>query len=426
MNTYRAVTVMAIICLGVSVVAAGCGDDVTTSGTAGNGAAGGDGGSTTTTQPTVGGNGAQGGDGGIGGAGAQGGGGGMGGSGGPGEHPANVCPGDEYNIVEGMPLVINDSTDAPGTSDDYDPPQNTVGCGDTDSGPDHVYKINTTETGTLRFELTASGGLSSTFYVASSVNDGPGTCADYDGMAYFACSPPTLADEIQFENVTPRTFYIFVDGENGTSGDYELTVTLNPATCGDFTVNTLTNEECDDGNTNDNDGCDSTCQLEPPPVNTDLCLGETINVLSNSTTSISATTLGFNDDYVYMAGPMCTAPLDVPPNAGPEAVYNFLAPANGTVTASVGFDQSGTVNWCDIFTPGVDPECWDRVLWVSGPGVCGDPMAQLACSDLGFFEVETVTFPVTAGQAYYIMVDGFNNTQFSRGPFNLFVSHSTM
>jgi len=49
------------------------------------------------------------------------------------------------------------------------------------------------------------------------------------------------------------------------------------AECGDGTVNTSTvpPEECDDGNTTPDDGCDATCELEPPVIDLFQCLDGT-------------------------------------------------------------------------------------------------------------------------------------------------------
>jgi cysteine-rich repeat protein len=50
----------------------------------------------------------------------------------------------------------------------------------------------------------------------------------------------------------------------GETADCDSDCTV--AECGDGVKNTTAGEECDDGNTNDNDGCDSSCQWEPGAV----------------------------------------------------------------------------------------------------------------------------------------------------------------
>jgi cysteine-rich repeat protein len=69
------------------------------------------------------------------------------------------------------------------------------------------------------------------------------------------------------------TLLEFCDDANNSSTDFvvatpaprnnlNVTGTIPPSTCGNGTLEGL--EQCDDNNTNDGDGCSSSCQLEPP------------------------------------------------------------------------------------------------------------------------------------------------------------------
>ena len=66
-----------------------------------------------------------------------------------------------------------------------------------------------------------------------------------------------------FPSPSAGTWHVLVDRDSG-SGDYQVTTTIfggDPSVCGNSIIEA--GEECDDGNTNDDDGCSSDCQLEP-------------------------------------------------------------------------------------------------------------------------------------------------------------------
>ncbi|MEQ8272614.1 MAG: hypothetical protein RMA76_41110 [Deltaproteobacteria bacterium] len=62
-------------------------------------------------------------------------------------------------------------------------------------------------------------------------------------------------------NLEAGTYYLVVFAESGT-GNVQLTVSISNAICGNSVFETNAGEQCDDGNTNANDGCNATCQLE--------------------------------------------------------------------------------------------------------------------------------------------------------------------
>lgn len=82
-----------------------------------------------------------------------------------------------------------------------------------------------------------------------------------DPSAEIACNDDVDAQggnynsELGFAATAGVPYYIIVDGYNGEEGDFELTLTQ--ATCGDDTVDL--GEACDDGNTDDGDGCQADC-----------------------------------------------------------------------------------------------------------------------------------------------------------------------
>ncbi|MBW1809230.1 MAG: proprotein convertase P-domain-containing protein, partial [Deltaproteobacteria bacterium] len=98
---------------------------------------------------------------------------------------------------------------------------------------------------------------------------------DVDGASHIQTSLPA------------GVYYVYVDGAGGDCGNFDLSVIISPAAncgnmsceapyenctncppdcqcpnCGDGTINTTEGEECDDGDTDDGDGCSGICSVE--------------------------------------------------------------------------------------------------------------------------------------------------------------------
>lgn len=143
-------------------------------------------------------------------------------------------------------------------------------------------------------------------------------------------------------------------------------------------------EECDDGNTVGGDGCSATCTLEP------ITTCQPADVIACGQTRSANT-----------SGPAATDRIDgyncSPWNeTGPEYAFVFTAPSSSTVTATL----SGLGSDLDIF------------VLQDQAGRC-DSEACIAFGDL------SATFSATAGQTYYLVVDGYFGAQ---GPFTLKVT----
>ena len=92
-----------------------------------------------------------------------------------------------------------------------------------------------------------------TTLVISDDEDGPGSCSEID----------PARDEVA-RNLPAGTYYLSVEEVGGdATGAYTLIVAVAAPACGNRYVETRANENCDDGNTSSNDGCSSTCQIEP-------------------------------------------------------------------------------------------------------------------------------------------------------------------
>jgi cysteine-rich repeat protein len=82
--------------------------------------------------------------------------------------------------------------------------------------------------------------------------DGPNFCPKIDAVT-----------DVNARNRQPGTYFARVSefGNNNTIAAYTLVLTLSPIVCGDGVI-IAGSEVCDDGNTNDDDGCSSACVVE--------------------------------------------------------------------------------------------------------------------------------------------------------------------
>jgi hypothetical protein len=57
-------------------------------------------------------------------------------------------------------------------------------------------------------------------------------------------------------------------------------------------------------------------------------------------------------------------------------------------------------------------------------GNCGDPTAEVACSDnaMGWYLTEEVSFPALDTRDYFIFADGWNDDEFGVGTYTLWVT----
>lgn len=169
----------------------------------------------------------------------------------------------------------------------------------------------------------------------------------------------------------------------------DMTVDMNTTpVCGNWVVEGT--EECDDGDTESMDGCDSSCHIEgtcdapldfnaiatSPPDGIRTFAGDTISARD---------TVGSDD---------CGA------SGGQDVVFSYTPTANGLL---------------EIDTEG---SSFDTVIYVRT--ACASTASELACDDDGgSSSTSALSTVVTAGTPLFIVVDGFDETE--RGAFTLHV-----
>ena len=113
------------------------------------------------------------------------------------------------------------------------------------------------------------------------------------------------------------------DCDDGNFNDDDACLSnCRQAKCGDSFIRTGV-EECDDGNDVDTDGCSSTCKAQKPA--SEACPGQDLVVTADPGGVAVENDFGtLTNDLTGSCG-----------GDGPEAVYHFVAPSTGTVTASI-------------------------------------------------------------------------------------------
>jgi cysteine-rich repeat protein len=396
-----------------ALVAAACSDENTTATTSTTGTPNGGGGSAGATTSTTGGG--MPGGGGVGGMPV--GGGGTGGVPIP-DTGTDECPGDPYVLS------------APGTSfylaGDSTMATNNVTssfCATPTEAPELVYAFTINAPGSLKMqvrEATPGDPWNPTMFLRFGGCEDP--AFDYGCFEFFEGHEEFAVHFGQdfpfFTDTFPAVLYVFIDGDAANIGsEYTLKVEYNEPTCGDGITNafdTAVPEECDDGNNTPNDGCSPTCTFETITV-FDACEGEPVILLPNQPQALQGSTTPYDDDYTAAPGGGCLAPQP----GGKDRLYKIVPSVDGSVTASVGYATDGVTDVCekDGF---IDPSCWDRTLWVVGPNTCANG-PQIACSEVGLTAPEQITFPVSGGSNYFIVVDGYSNNPFplTYGPYVL-------
>lgn len=243
------------------------------------------------------------------------------------------------------------------------------------------------------------------------------------------CSQTPGSQESFVSALLPGTYWIVVTANDGEVNDFTLSVQCDAPACGDGILNETPGEECDDGNTMDGDGCDASCTLEQAAAELDTCIGvaagEPVAIASGELLRLPGdgsfvTTLGATDSG--------TGSCSLPPDhefifPAPDHVVRVRPSQDGTLRATLGLNGDG-VPFCgpDALQEPAFPfptGCYDRALHVRE--ACEDVGSEVACSDSpdSWWTPEEVSFPVLAGQDYYVFVDGWNGDEFGVGQYVL-------
>ncbi len=290
---------------------------------------------------------------------------------GPCPTPGDTCPGTE--------LTLTGSGTSPrvGTVDSSTAGLCSESVGSCNAGtiaPDAVYFVVPDIDGVMT--VTATAAFETVLYVR-------GTCDDPN--TEFGCNnkPVPAPDEVSLLVYKGKSYYLFVDGSNGSEGAFTLSVSIEPTVCGDGKISA--GETCDDSNTNPDDGCSPTCQVEPPPPN-DTCPGTSIMLTGTGDAprvgSVNGGNSSAGDDYKGK----CAY------NAGKDTVYNFTPDISGHAVIDMG---------------GATATNFDAILYART--TCASDTTELDCDDTDAVGGDNLAFDAVAGTTYYVIVDGDGN-----------------
>ncbi len=305
----------------------------------------------------------------------------------------DACAGAEaitLDLVNSPTAVISGTT--VGASDDY-----TGWCSDP-GGPDRVYELTLVQDGVLSLAVSGSNGLVPTMTIRNA------DCEQGDWWDY--CLDTSQWDgRLPTQAFAAGTYWIIIDSEDGTAGDYNFSARLNGHSCSDGIISGT--EQCDDTNEASGDGCFD-CQFESAPASLDQCDGDqyALSAGALNALSLSGTNTGYTDDY----SGSCS--WDV---GGRDRVFHIVPQSSGTMTARVGDDAFGN----SACVTQSSKSCWDHVLYIrKGSCASTDPLDELGCSDSNdWTATEQVSAEVTAGADYWVIVDGYDAAGYSFGDF---------
>ncbi len=302
---------------------------------------------------------------------------------GPPGSPVDACPGKATALTPGAEVIVDGDTT--GAKDDT---EGKVGaCAAGGGGPDHVYRLQPTGSGSLSIKVDGEGGMNPLFYLRS-------TCADKESQAL--CAPPLGAGSLVQASMnvqTGRDYFLVVDGASASAGKYRLTMKLTTgAFCGDGKVDA--GEACDDGNKVENDGCSNSCQqVNGDPASGTSCPGQPVHIWPGKvvTGTGSTTAVGYGSTFSKTS---TTCDLSTNTFLAPDHVYEVTAHAAGTLKVTL-TPIENTFN-----------------VQLVARTICTDPNSQGPisagrCANLGSAgAAEVMSFKVTNGEKVSVAADG--------------------
>ncbi|MBJ94094.1 MAG: hypothetical protein CMP23_06390 [Rickettsiales bacterium] len=257
------------------------------------------------------------------------------------------------------------------------------------TGPELAYSFTAEESGSVAAVLAeVEAGQDLDVYVMEDLAQG----CHSDGCVAFGDL------EAIFDVVAGSTYYVVIDGYVGAAGSFVLELECAASVPGDDDdsgpeddgLATQPSEDCDDGLDNDGDGVadcgDSDCVAD---------INCTSGVCSADGSLSEGASISGTNDASGSTSVMNT--YNCQPNwneSGPEYVYQYVAATNGQVSVEINETADelleyvvGSFDDLDLFV-------------LNGTASC-DPGNCVASGD------NSVNWYVTAGSAWYIVVDGF-------------------
>ena len=280
----------------------------------------------------------------------------------------DVCPGTPVKVDPGKKVELTGDT-SKGAIDHYGAGGD---CSSGYLGKAIAYEVSPSAAGTLTATIVPSLSFDAIVYAAKS------NCATGSVVGCVGGKGAGAITSTSFHVDGASKYYVFVEGKSGGTGAYTLRLDLASPFCGDGTVDP--GEDCDDGNTIADDGCDTMCHVRGNPLTAGKCPGLPVNVWSTaSTVVVTGSTKPYKNGYKGTCGG----------DTAPERPYAITPHLSGKLTAFL--DPAGTD--------------YDAVIYARTTPCGTGP--ELKCSDVPGLGGDSVTFAVTSGTTYYVFVDGY-------------------
>src|SRR5882724_8688889 len=236
-------------------------------------------------------------------------------------------------------------------------------CGSSGTAPEQVYRWTPAVSGTATIQTCGAGTTFDTvLYLRSGAcASGPEVAAGCNDDACTNATGLNRASRLTPTVTAGQTYYIVVDGYGGAQGTFSLTITPPAPT-------TTTTTTLPGGG-----GCSSPIAI---PAS-----GGTVSGATSGTSALAGS-----------CGSSGTAP---------ERVYQWTPAVSGTAT----------IQTCGAGTT------FDTVLYLRSGACAGGPEMAAGCNDdactnaTGLYRASRLTPTVTAGQTYFIVVDGYGGAQ---------------
>lgn len=297
----------------------------------------------------------------------------------------DACPGKALTLTPGagglLHATVNGTTK--GAFNHYG-----SACGGG-SGADVVYTFTPTSSGKAVVKLTAAFSAIVSARSSCDVSTSEVKCTDVP-----SAEGGTTSMELPIFAGTPVS--IIIDGYAGSNGTFTLDVDVSNAVCGNGIAELP--EACDDGNKVSGDGCSATCTVEDGGV-INACPGQPF-LLTGAAGAPRKVSFAGN---TLTTGKQSTGATGCFYWGGSNVVYALKSDVAGAVKA-------------DLVTGYTKGNLHARTE-------CTDTSYQVGCTQREAPGALSVEFPVTAGQWFYLFVDGHRDgSKDFAGPYSLSVT----
>ena len=302
---------------------------------------------------------------------------------GPPGSAVDSCPGKPTSIGAAEIVIEGDTTGA------KDKAKGKPGaCAAGGGGPDHVYHLQPTGTGSLLVKVQGLAAMNPTVYLRTTCDD------EATQTACGETTGPGGAETLRFDVVTGRDYFLYVDGASGTAGKYALNLKLTPGpVCGDGKIDT--NEACDDGNKVDGDGCAPSCTaINGDPATGGGCPGQAVHVWPGRSVVGTGSTNPYGNAFTKTGSSCIVSANDL--NAAQDHIYAVTAHGAGNLKVTL--------------TP--TEATYNAMLVARTTCLTATTQAANMCANnASAGAVETMTFPVTNNQTVFVAAEGVLNAK---------------